>query len=179
MIGTTMFRPVQISPEKLFDRAYRIAHLYGFRSASAVTGKYGKKKRMPIAVYKTPDESDHIRHLPSILSFYFERSLHTPATPLFILHSNIDRETKSVFGTPKKTSGACVTLTIIGVSDPYAEALMLSCVNRIFRELRSKSHHIRINSMGAKNDSKLYFSNLAKTLRKSEKTDASGMSEAR
>lgn len=164
-----MPRSVNISAEKLFDKAYKVGHLYGFLPAHTVIKRYRNYKHTPIVARTLIDSTDHQQHLSALLRFYFERELHIRGESLFILHSTIDRETRLAIKVPQKSHEACFTLTIIGVADPYAEALLLSCVNHIFRELQVKDSHIRINSMGTRNDSKLYFSHLSKTLRKVKK----------
>ena len=159
-------RVSSISVEKFFDKAYKIANVYGFTPAHEILQTYRGKRRAKIPLHNKPSEK-HLHHLSVLLRFYFERSLHIgECKPLFFFHSNIDRNTKSVVTTSKKPDNTYFTLTVIGVHEPYAEALILSCTSHIFHTLKSKNYRIRINSMGTTEDSKLYFSKLAKTLRK-------------
>ncbi len=159
-------RSFTITPEKFFDKAHKIAGLYGFGPINEVFKDYKQMKRTKITAYKKPEDK-HLQHLSVILRFYFERSLHTyEYEPMFLFHSNIDKETKSAITTSKKPSDTYFTLTVVGVRDPYAEALLLACANHIFRALKSDTPLIRINSMGTADDSRLYFTKLAKTLRK-------------
>ena len=163
-------RSFTITPEKFFDKAHKIAGLYGFGPINEVFKDYKHIKRTRIAApYTKPDEK-HLQHLSLILRFYFERSLHTHEyEPMFLFHSNIDQDTKSTITTSKKPGDTYFTLTVVGVRDPYAEALLLSCTSHIFRSLKADAYRIRINSMGSADDSKLYFSKLSKTLRKVRK----------
>ena len=162
-------RSFTITPEKFFDKAHKIAGLYGFGPINEVFKDYKQMKRTKITAYKKPHDK-HLQHLSVILRFYFERSLHTyEYEPMFLFHSNIDKETKSTITTSKKPSDTYFTLTVVGVRDPYAEALLLACANHIFRALKSDTPLIRINSMGTADDSRLYFAKLAKTLRKVRK----------
>ena len=159
-------RSFTITPEKFFDKAHKIAGFYGFGPVNEVFKDYKQMKRTKITAYKKPDDK-HLQHLSVILRFYFERSLHTyEYEPMFLFHSNIDKETKSAITASKMPSDTYFTLTVVGVRDPYAEALLLACANHIFRALRSDAPLIRINSMGTADDSRLYFTKLAKTLRK-------------
>ena len=162
-------RSLTITPEKFFDKAHKIAGLYGFGPINEVFGDYKHMKRIKITPYKKPNEK-HLQHLSLILRFYFERSLHSHEyEPMFLFHSNIDKDTKSTITTSKKPADTYFTLTVVGVRDSYAEALLLSCASHIFRSLKSDDYRIRINSMGTVDDSKLYFSKLSKTLRKVRK----------
>lgn len=162
-------RSLAITPEKFFDKAHKIAGLYGFGPINEVFKGYKHMKRIKITPYKKPD-AKHLQHLSLILRFYFERSLHTyEYEPMFLFHSNIDKDTKSAITTSKKPSDTYFTLTVVGVRDSYAEALLLFCASHIFRSLKSNAYRIRINSMGTADDSKLYFSKLSKTLRKVRK----------
>ena len=158
-----------ITPEKFFDKAHTIAGLYGFGPINEVFKDYKHIKRIKITPYKKPTDK-HLQHLSLVLRFYFERSLHTHEyEPMFLFHSNIDKDTKSTITTSKKPGDTYFTLTVVGMRDPYAEALLLSCASHIFRSLKSDAYRIRINSMGTADDSKLYFSKLGKTLRKVRK----------
>ena len=162
-------RSFTLTPEKFFDKAHKIAGLYGFGPINEVFKDYKHMKRMKITPYKKPNEK-HLQHLSLILRFYFERSLHTHEyEPMFLFHSNIDKDTKSTITTSKKPGATYFSLTVVGVRDSYAEALLLSCASHIFRSLKSDTYRIRINSMGTADDSKLYFSKLSKTLRKVRK----------
>ena len=162
-------RSFTITPEKFFDRAHKIAGLYGFDPVTTVLKNYKNMKRERITPYNKPTEK-HLQHLSTILRFYFERSLHTyEYEPIFLFHSNIDKETKSAITTSKKPDQTYFTLTVIGVDDPYAEALILSCTSHIFRSLKAHDYRIRINSMGTTDDSKIYFSKFTKTLKKARK----------
>ena len=162
-------RSFTLTPEKFFDKAHKIAGLYGFGPINEVFKDYKHMKRMKLAPYNKPSEK-HLQHLSLVLRFYFERSLHAyEYEPMFLFHSNIDRDTKSTITTSKRPGDTYFTLTIVGMRDPYAEALLLSCASHIFRSLKSDTYRIRINSMGTADDSKLYFSKLAKTLRKVRK----------
>ena len=162
-------RSFTITPEKFFDKAYKIAGLYGFGPINEVFRDYRHIKRTRVTPHNKPNEK-HLQHLSTILRFYFERSLHTyEYEPMFLFHSNIDKGTKSAITTSKKPGDTYFTLTVVGVRDPYAEALVLSCASHIFRSLKSDAYRIRINSMGTADDSKMYFSKLAKTLRKIRK----------
>ena len=162
-------RPAPITAEKLFNKAHRIARLYGFVPANEVLKKYRRIKHEKISPYNKPSEK-HLHHLATLLGFYFERSLHLGEyEPLFLFHSNIDKETKSAITASKKPAETYFTLTIIGIEESYAEALILSCTSHIFRTFKSQNYRIRINSMGTIEDSKIYFSKLAKTLRKAQR----------
>ena len=162
-------RPAFITAEKLFDKAYKIANLYGFAPANEVLEEYRRIKRTKISPYNRL-HNKHLQHLSTLLGFYFERSLHLGGyEPLFLFHSNVDTETKSTVTASKKPTEAYFTLTIIGIDEPYAEALILSCTSHLFRIFKAKNYRIRINSMGTFDDSKLYFSKLAKTLRKMQR----------
>ena len=165
-------RPASITAEKLFDKAHRIARLYGFVPVNEVLKKYRRnsKKHEKILPYNKPGEK-YLNHLATLLGFYFERSLHIGEyEPIFLFHSNIDKETKSAITASKKPAETYFTLTAMGVEESYAEALLLSCASHIFRTFKSKNYRIRINSMGTTEDSKLYFSKLGKTLRKVQKS---------
>ena len=107
-----------------------------------------------------------LRNLSHILRYCFERSLHMRSEPLFIFHSNIDRETRSILPRTRKPSDAHFTLTVIGIANPFAEALTLSCANHIFHSLKAKGAVIRINTMGTADDSKEYFMKLNRTIRR-------------
>lgn len=158
-----------ITAEKFFDKAHRIACLYGFMPADKVLKKYRHIKRIKVSPYNKSGDK-YLRHLSTLLGFCFERSLHLGEhEPLFLFHSNIDEKTKSSVTTSKKSDNVYFTLTVIGINKPYAEALILSCTNHIFRAFKSEDHLIRINSMGTAEDSKVYFSKLAKTLRRMRK----------
>ncbi|MCY4577134.1 MAG: hypothetical protein OXB96_01715 [Candidatus Kaiserbacteria bacterium] len=162
-------RSFTITPEKFFDKAHKIAGLYGFGPINEVFKDYRRMKRTKITMHKKPTEA-HLQHLSLILRFYFERALHTyEYEPMFLFHSNVDKDTKSAVTRSKKPGDTYFTLTVVGVRDSYAEALLLSCASHIFRSLKSDAYRIRINSMGTADDSKLYFSKLAKTLRKVKK----------
>ena len=162
-------RSFTITPEKFFDKAYKIADLYGFAPVHEVFRGYRHLKRTRINRYNRPDDIT-LQHLATVLRFCFERSLHTyEYEPLFLFHSNIDKETKSTITSSKRLADTYFTLTVVGVTDPYAEALLLSCASHIFRSLKSEDHCIRLNSMGTADDSKAYFSKLSKTLRKVRK----------
>lgn len=158
-----------IKPETLFDKAHKVANLYGFTPTDEMIKEHRSTKRTKITTHNKPEKKD-LHHLSLLLKFYFERSLHIGEhKPIFTYHSNIDKNTKSAITRSKKQSDAYFTLTVIGISEPYAEALLLSCTSHIFRNLKSKKHRIRINSMGTAKDSKIYFSKLNKTIRKVQK----------
>ena len=162
-------RPYSITAEKFFETAHKIANLYGFAPAHQVIKQYRGVKKQKIQPHNKPDEK-HLKHLSRFLRFYFEQSLHLGEhTPLFLFHSNIDQETRSVVTRSKKPDKTYFTLTVLGIEDAYAEALTLACTSHIFRACRSKNYRIRINSMGTSDDSKSYFSKLTKTLKKMQK----------
>ena len=157
-----------VTSENLFEKAYRVADFYGFESARTLVERYRGSKRKAIPTYNTMEERN-LHNLTVLLQFFFERSIPITDEPLCIFHSNIDRDTKSVLTNSKKPDETQFTLTVIGVENSYAEALILSCANHIFKDLKSKDHTIRINSMGTREDSKLYFSKLRKTVKKMRK----------
>ena len=164
-----VMQPSYPTSKRFFEQAYKIANVYGFMPADKVLEKYQGTKRTRIASYNKAQDR-HLQHLGALLRFYFERSLHiNEYEPLFIFHSNIDKETKSAVTRSKKPDTTYFTITAIGIRDPYAEALILSCASHIFRALRSKEYRVRINSMGTSDDSKIYFQRLGKTLRKVRK----------
>ena len=159
-------RPYSIPAEKFFDRAHKVASLYGFSPVNEAIKQRRHTKKIKISPYNRPTEK-HLQHLSRLLRFYFEQSLHLgERTPLFLFHSNIDQKTKPVITASKKPDSTYFTLTVLGIEDPYAEALLLACTSHIFRVCKSKNYRIRINSMGTSDDSKNYFSKLSKTLKK-------------
>ncbi len=158
----------EITSEKFFDRAYKTAQAYGFVPANALIAEYKGSKRKKITTYKKTDNRN-LQHLSTLLQFIFERQINAVDNPLYIFHSNIDSETKSAVTNSKKPDKTYCTLSVIGIPEPYAEAIILSCAHRIFKSLKSKQNIIRINSMGTREDSKEYFSRLGKTLRKVKK----------
>lgn len=162
-------RSYSISGERFFDKACKVASFYGFAPADKILEHYKRTKRKKIPIHNQPEEK-HLLHLSRLLQFYFERSLHLDKyTPLFLFHSNIDQNTRSAVTRSKKPDEIYFTLTVLGINDPYAEALLLACTSHIFRLFKSKNYRIRINSMGTNDDSKIFFSKLAKTLKKQQK----------
>ena len=157
-----------LPPEKLFNRASETAHSYGFRPFSSFSDEFREEKQIPI-VDQGSVEEQHKRRLSKLLRFFFERSLHATATePFFVFHSNITKE--SLLPTEQQRQGkAYFSLTCLGSEGPYAEALLLVCAEHIFRKLGIKQPLIRINSMGTREDSKEYFSRLAKTVRRTKR----------
>ena len=156
-----------ISPEKLFERAYKIAEVYGFVPAHLAFKEYNEDDRVKIVAHKTSNE-ERISNLSTLLKKYFEYGCHTANEPIFTFHSNVSKET-ALSPPPKKQNGAYCTLTAIGVEGSYAEAMMLSCVAKIFQNMKREDFRIRINSMGTSVNSKEYFKKLSKTIRRSER----------
>ena len=154
-----------VTSEELFEKAYQVAHLYGFSPANDFVQRFRPYKQKKISAYNTLQEKN-LHNLSVLIRFFFERSLAGVGEPFCIFHSNVDKHTKSAITTSKKPDDTHFTLTVIGLADSYAEALVLSCVHDIFRELKSKQHTIRINSMGTREDSMEYYSKLRKTVRK-------------
>ncbi len=172
MYSTLYMSFADVTSEKFFDKAYRIATSYGFEPAHKFVDRHRRNKRRKIATYHRAD-SRNLNNLATLLQFFFERVQHhsEECEPLYIFYSNIDRETKSVVTRSKKPDEAYFTLSIIGIDGPYAEALLMYCTDHIFRELRSKQHQVRINSMGSRDDSKEYFSRFSKTIKKMAQKD--------
>ena len=156
---------VKITPEKLFDHAHKVAHAYGFTPAHEALEAQKKSKQAKITRYKEVDNRN-LKHLGTLLHAIFEGGSRTTDEPLFVFHSNIDKDTKSVVSKSKKPDETYFTLSAFGLEQPYAEALVLSCVKRIFQSLDVKESLIRINSMGTREDSREYFTKFGKTARK-------------
>ena len=156
------------SSEKFFEIAYNAANLYGFRPAHLVFEKHKQQRSKKINSYNKVKDKD-LNNLSSLLKFFLERDIRVTDEPIFVFHSNIDKDTRSAITASKKPENAYFTLSIIGLEGPYAEALLLSCTNYIFNKLESKNQLVRINSMGSRDDSKEYFTRLKRTLKKMKK----------
>lgn len=156
----------ETSTETFFEKSRRTAYLYGFKSMGDIVAEYrNTPAKTNVVAYNQVTRPD-LRNLSHVLHYCFERSLHMQEEPLFIFHSNVDRETRSLFPRQRRSNEAYFTITVIGISDPYAEALILSCANHILQKLRVKNPTICINSMGTVEDSREYFTRLNRTIRR-------------
>ncbi|MDE0243444.1 MAG: hypothetical protein OYG31_01885 [Candidatus Kaiserbacteria bacterium] len=154
------------STETFFEKARKTACLYGFRPLHEFVEEHKKTpKKANVVTYNQTDRQD-LKNLSYFLKFCFERSLHMGNDPIFVFHSNVDKETQSLFPRTRKLTESRFTLTIVGIAEPFAEALVLSCANHILRSLKVKNATVRINSMGTQDDSKEYFTKLNRTLRR-------------
>ena len=158
-------RPSEISIENFFEKSRQTAYLYGFKSMRDIIAAHAGTQKTAIVAYNQTTRPD-LRKLSHVLRRCFELSLHMNHDPLFIFHSNVDKESRLPPARSRKPSDAYFTLTIVGIANPFAEALILSCAHHIFQTLKVKNPVIRVNSMGTVADSKEYFIKLNRTLRR-------------
>ena len=157
--------PINVSAEKLLQKASKVATLYGFTPINQLFDEYRGVKRKKVSASKSLSDK-RLQHISLLVRFALEKQINVQNEPLFVYHTNIDSNIKRVMTSSKKTDGAYFTLSILGIKGPYAEAFLLSCVHHIFLSLRSKGTNIRLNTMGTAKDAKAYFSQLKKTLKK-------------
>ncbi len=155
----------KIKREDFFEKARDVAVVYGFSPIDKIIESYKGKPREKIRVNANISK-DSLGDLGSILKFYFERGLHKERKPLFIFHSMIDKDTRSAITKSSREEESRFCLTLIGVDDPFSEALIIATANRILEELRVKKKLVRINSMGDRIAAQKYYSTLTKTFRK-------------
>ncbi len=156
----------QHSAVQLFETGRGIALASGFSPLHEVVQQYKGIPHTTVASRGAVPRCGTIGELASILHFYFERRLQFEKVPLFIFHSTVDCETRPVITVPHRSIDAHFTLTAIGITDPFVDALLITTGYQIMEQMRSKEILVRLNSMGDRNTSEKYFSLLHKTLQK-------------
>lgn len=158
-----------ISSEELFNVASSLARSYGFISSNEIKEVHKntfQETKPKINVNNKPKDSQ--KDIASIIKFYLENQLEVEGGPIFAFHSTVSKDTRPSTSTAKKPVDASFTLSIVGVKDPFAEALLITCAHHIFSKLKVKETTIRLNSIGDKVSAQKYLSACKKTVRKNK-----------
>ena len=155
--------------EKFFENTLSIAKGYGFKPAHLATdGINSDSGHSKVRVYGTSFRSGIKRDLSPLLRLYLENNLDIEKAPLLTFHTNIDKETYKAISSTKAKAPPTVTLSVLGVQDAFAEAMLVSASYNILQSFK-ETPVVQVNSMGEKSTGQKYFDLVKKSLHKNQK----------
>ena len=158
-----------IKSEDFFEEARKIAEWYGFMPflKNITDDRDIPTKKTKVKIKKSLKErSTNKTMLSAVLQFYLKNNLSEDGKPVLTYCSNVDKETKPMFSLSKKNENAKFHLTIVGIKDTIAEAMLLSCANNIIKNISGEQCTIKINSIGDKQSAETFEKHFKSVFRK-------------
>ena len=156
-----------LDQNKLFEKVKKISNVYGFSFFENNPLSVNKKQKKIKITKKHNDR--HISHVSQSIKWYLEHMDEEKVRPLFLFHSNIEKDVRSALSASTREEDILCSLTIVGLKDAYAEAILTACVSDIFESCNSKPL-VRINSIGTKKDAIRHFSQVQNVVKKFKNT---------
>ena len=149
--------------ESHFEIAKKVAMRYGFSTPS----DFVPTKTKNIKFYKSTENIDDKKlTLCELLSSYIRSDHHREKKIKFIFHSNIDKESSKYIKRKAGLKTSQISLSSIGLNDPFAEAKIISCALNILEELGHKNLLVKFNSMSDKQSTEQYLKDLTGSIYK-------------
>ena len=156
-------------PKIFFDISKEVSETYGFNSVCNIS-PLKKGEGTPSTIKKSASVCPPQQiGLQQIIKLYVSNRFHENDQALFTFHSNIDTYTRNKISRAKKPQPASFSLSIVGLNDALAEAILLSCARKILQETGIDNPIIRINSTGDKQSAERYGQAFRKTLLQKKK----------
>ena len=140
-----------MSPTKKFlEESLDIANQFGFRPLETLFDlpQIRKVRRSAwVGAYEKKDPV--VSGLISILQAAYNRDLHNSGMPFLLVYSTTDESSrKTLFSHEQKELPVQLSLTILNIHDGFAEAVALTCMNRILSNAGDGNRVVQINSIG-------------------------------
>ena len=140
-----------------------MATRYGFSTPSDFVPTKVKK----IKIYKSTENiGERKAALCELLGSYIRSDHHKEKKIKFIFHSNIDKESSKYINRSSGLKTSQISLSSIGLNDPFAEAKIISCALNILDELGHKNLLVKFNSMSDKQSTEQYLKDLSGSIYK-------------